>query len=69
MKVYAYTGFRGHWPVGTSAVVVAEDRDMATVLLETKLKEIGLPQTLDRQAFMVVSIVSPVAVILQDGDY
>ena len=69
MKVYTHNSFTGHWPVGTAAVVVAEDRDMAVTLLEGKLKDIGLPQKINRDDLMVISIAHPVAVILRDGDY
>lgn len=69
MRIYSHTKFSGHWPVGTAAVVIAEDRDMAVTLLEQKLKDIGLSQKIERDDFMVIGSSAPVAVILRDGDY
>lgn len=69
LKVFTCVGFKGHWPVGTSAVVVATDLLAATQSLTATLKAHGLPQ--DREALNVVEIdlSVPGAHILQNGDY
>lgn len=36
MKVYTITGFEGHWPVGTSAIIVAKDRGTRATAAERK---------------------------------
>lgn len=68
MKVFTVTGFKGYYPTGTSAVVVAKNRDDAVELIMAELKRIGLEQyyvpnieelnTRDRSV-----------TILTDGDY
>ena len=68
MRVFYSNDFRGHWPVGTSAVIVARDLDEAHVLLTNKLIGIGLGTN---QNFTVQELKtdSTNVVILQDGDY
>ncbi len=66
MNVYTCKGFTGHYPVGTSAVVIANDENDAKTLLERKLAEIGLPQEvevteIDKRWSQVI--------ILNDGNY
>ena len=70
MKVFYATGFKGHWPVGTSAVIVARNKDEAYVLLTNTLIGKGLPQSKD-QDFQLeeLSTDSTHVIILQDGDY
>lgn len=69
MKVYTCTEFRGFWPVGTSAVVVAAGRLQAARLLEDKLAQINLAQTIEPANLVRLDIDTPGATILQDGDY
>jgi len=42
MKVFTYTSFTGHYPVGVAAVVIAEDAEEAADNLNFKLKAAGL---------------------------
>ena len=42
MKVFVCTDFEGHWPVGTSAVIVAENEEQARQQLIEGLKQEGL---------------------------
>lgn len=42
MKIFYSTNFEGVWPVGTSAVIVAEDEKIARDLLEAEAKKRGL---------------------------
>ena len=66
LKVYYNTDFEGQWPVGTSAVVVAESPEQAELLLTDKLAAIGLAY---RGTMTEIDMTTPNAVILQDGDY
>jgi hypothetical protein len=70
MKIFTNTEFSGHWPVGTSALIVAEDVESAKKLLFKELEKIGLAgQKLDDSGFVEVDPSSPIAIVLQDGDY
>jgi hypothetical protein len=66
LKVYYNTDFEGLWPVGTSAVVVAESAEQAELLLTDKLVAIGLAY---RGTMTEMDMTTPNAVILQNGDY
>lgn len=71
MNIYTNTTFRGHWPVGTAAVVRAETDVEAAELLSEMLKEYGLEQTVMPKD-MILFPDHPKAVpvrILNDGDY
>lgn len=69
MKVWIHTKFAGHWPVGTSAVVVADTREQAAHLLSVALAERGLDQRINTEDFVRLSTTKPSAHILNDGDY
>jgi hypothetical protein len=72
MNVYTCTNFRGHYPVGTSAVVVADDRREARKLLIEELRRKGLEPSADEARGLTFDQIFPVrkgATILQDGDY
>ena len=69
MKVWTHTGFKGIWPVGTAAVVVAKDRLEAASVLEAELADINMSQTIDPTAFEEVNTKVPGAIILNDGNY
>jgi hypothetical protein len=43
MKVFTCTCFTGHWPVGTAAVVIADNQNDAALLLNGSLIKNGLP--------------------------
>lgn len=66
LKVYYNTDFEGLWPVGTSAVVVAESAEQAELLLTDKLAAIGLAY---RGTMTEINLTVPNVIILQDGDY
>ena len=69
MRVFYSNDFRGHYPVGTSAVIVARDKDEAFVLLTSRL--IGMGLGTDNDNFTVHEVQTDVTgvTILQDGDY
>lgn len=70
MRVFYATGFKGHWPVGTSAVIVARNKDEAHVLLNSDLIGRGLPQGPDDNYDLEeLPTDSTRVVVLQDGNY
>lgn len=69
MKLFRITGFTGHWPVGTAAIVFAQTKDDAIVLLENHLSEAGLSQRIDPDRLIETSVDRECAFILCDGNY
>lgn len=73
MKVFYTTEFSGHWPVGTAAVVVAENAEQAYLMLKEELKNhsIGLAgqDDFDASSFSELNTRYATAVVLNDGDY
>lgn len=69
MKVWTNTEFDGFWPVGTAAVVVADTVEQAAELLNMALVKRGLAPTAAADVFELVSVESPAAIVLRDGDY
>ena len=69
MNVYTCTDFRGHWPVGVSAVIVASDKQRAAKHLESELKKSGLEQAIDTSQLKRVSTRKESVSILQNGEY
>ena len=68
MRVYTCKDFKGHWPVGSSAVVLAGNKTQARKILLAKLKEIGLEQ---KEPISLIEIPQDKqsVTILNDGDY
>ena len=70
MKIYVCTDHDGHYPVGTSSLVLANSAAEARELLDGELKKAGLqssaeyPYTLQQIPQTKVQ-----AIILQDGNY
>lgn len=69
MKVFTCTDFTGHYPVGTSAVVVATDEHAAVHVLEQALADAGIPQRIYACNFREVDMDEGNAIILCDGNY
>lgn len=68
MKVFINTRFKGFYPVGTAAVVVANNVEEACTLLNEELAARGLDATtVDK--FTQIKTNKPFAEILLDGDY
>jgi hypothetical protein len=65
MKVFYSNDFEGMWPVGTAAVVVAEDEQDAKLLLGAEIK------WTNNRDFTVqeLDLSERKAVILNNGDY
>ncbi len=68
MKVFYNRNFVGHYPVGTSAVVVAVDAEVAAFMLAEELAADALPQRVAPQDMIEIEM-APQVIILQDGDY
>lgn len=60
--------FEGHWPVGASAMVRAQNKKEAAKLLQTELESIGLPQEVTEDD-MITFKRGTCVVILDDGNY
>jgi len=69
MKVFCNTAFNGHWPVGTSAIIIAEDKTQAVKLLDRALINCGLSQKVYKKDMVELDITKPQVEILQDGNY
>ena len=68
MNVYTCNSFEGYYPVGTSAVVVANNVAEARQTLALELESIGLPQS-DPLEMVRVGLSSKKVIVLQDGNY
>ncbi len=69
MNIYTCTNFKGHYPVGTAAVVVAENKGEAERLLRDMLHQEDLGY--DKTPY-VMELVDPNvngAIVLLNGDY
>lgn len=69
MNVYFNTSFKGHYPVGTSVLVIAENHQEAAQLLERELAEYGLAQEVKPYEMQEVKTDKKRIRILQTGDY
>lgn len=65
--IYGAT-FKGVYPVGASAMIRAQNKKEAAKLLQTKLEEMGLPQTVT-EGDMITFKRGTCVVVLTDGDY
>ena len=69
-KIFSCTDFRGHWPVGVSSIIVAADKREAKVLLDQKLKAMGIPIEGDgHYTFEEVNMNQKGAILLNKGEY
>jgi hypothetical protein len=66
-QVFWATDFNGHWPVGTAAVVVADDLPTARNLLAEDLKRQGLD--IGDAELTPLDTTRDVVLILNDGNY
>lgn len=72
MNIYITTKFKGHWPVGSSAVIIAKDEDEAIGHLKSALTPKGLGDQDWAEVKESLTTISPKkarAYILTDGDY
>lgn len=68
MKVFTCTSFTGHYPVGVSALIVAETEDEARTMLLEELRKEGLPQK-HKIYLTEIALEEKKAIVLQNGDY
>lgn len=68
-NVFVCTGFTGHWPIGTAAVVVALTSEEAADLLNKELIHRGLIGDATPDAMAEISIFTKRAFVLNDGNY
>ena len=68
-ELFRLTEFTGHYPVGTAAVVIANDEDQACRMLEDILLENGLRQEIKPEMLKRVSMGATRAILLCDGNY
>lgn len=68
MKAFTCTDFEGHYPVGTAAVIIADNAEDAEIAILKELGSIGLPQ---KHAIRIteISLLSAGVFILADGNY
>jgi hypothetical protein len=70
LNLYTCTGFTGHYPVGTSAIIIAPSEERARLLLDQELKKYGLGRgDGEKHNMFVVPLDKQAAIILNDGDY
>lgn len=69
MKLWTCTEFTGAQPTGAAAIVIASDEEQAVKLLEDLLDLQGLSQKIDTKMLKRVSMTTPNAVMLFNGDY
>lgn len=73
MNIYTCTTFKGHWPVGTAAVVIASDEAQGAALLAQELVRVGLPQVVSESALKrlcgAANGTRAGVLVLNDGEY
>lgn len=67
MRVFTCNDHYGHYPVGASSVVVAEDEHQAFSLLKDELERQGIKD--DRFTLVELDITKPRATVLDNGEY
>ena len=67
MNIYT-VHFNGYWPVGAVALVIAEDVDMALILINDKLKLMGLEKVKKTEIKQQDTTTRRVDILL-DGNY
>lgn len=69
MKIYTNNTFKGHYPVGTAAVVVASSSRAAAAALERELANRGLPWSINPESMIELKLTKNSVRVLSDGDY
>ena len=68
LKVFTCNNFKGHYPVGSAAVIIAYNETEAMVLLNRELSGLGFKQD-ETLIVKELNLSSPKVVILCDGNY
>ena len=69
MMTWTCNNFKGHYPVSTALVVSADNIDLAIMLIERKLREEGLQQTIKPEQLIPLPTHHRYIRILCNGDY
>jgi len=71
VRTFTCTSFEGFWPVGTAAVVVARNEEMAAKMLNEHLDNIGLEQSEPVKPSQMAAFHPdfPQVIVLNDGNY
>lgn len=69
LRLFVAVGFEGHWPVGTSAIALAEDETDARRALDIAIRNKGLPGLLPKDPVEEVSVHHDTVMVLTDGNY
>ena len=73
-RIWINNNFKGFYPVGTAAVIIADSVEEARDLLQAELDKLGLKQPTSERPiplkyFTELSLNEPKAKILNDGNY
>lgn len=69
LRVWVNTTFKGYWPTGTAAVVVADTAEDAAEILAKTLLNLGIPSSIAPQDMVLVNTDKMLAIVLRDGSY
>ena len=69
MMTWTCNNFKGHYPVGTALVVSADNVGLAIILVEAKLEEMGLAQTIKPEQLIPFITNHRYVRVLNDGNY
>jgi len=70
MKVYYCNNFKGHWPVGVCALIIAPDPETGMEMLNMKLNSLGLRQGQFNSLILTeVDVKHPDVLVINNGDY
>jgi len=69
MTTWTCNDFKGHYPVGTALVVSADNVGLAIILVEAKLEEMGLHQTIKPEQLIPFITNHRYVRVLNDGNY
>ena len=69
LKLFTCNSFKGHYPTGTAAVVLAPSEEEAAALLEKELKNMGLAQSIKPDQMNYCKFSNSKVIILNDGNY
>ena len=69
MYTWTCISFKGHYPVGSAAVVTAEDIETAVLYLEKGLANLGLKQKIKPEDLIPLPTQHRHVRILVDGEY
>lgn len=69
MTTWTCNNFKGHNPVGSALVVTADNIELAILLVERKLMQEGLEQTIKREQLVPLPTHHRHVRVLCNGDY